>query len=175
MTILEKHVPFVNEEIAFQEKMLEKVSGNKHREEFHTAIRDKFRALLSDLIIADRDLAAIEESKQATLSQKGAMPLSPDDIDGLPDELIKELSISEADKTEFAIVALINDAGGILSLDRILIGVFKNTGEIFKRTAMTSKLYRMSQKGLVYGVPNKKGWYSTQEVTGDEGSIDLSA
>ena len=169
MSIIEKHIAFVNYEIAFQEKMLEKVGGNKNRQLFHTDLRDKLKGLLADIVVADRLLDECEEERRiAEGSRKSNISLTPEDIEGLPEELIQELSISEADKVEFALAGLIEEAGGVLSMDRILIGIYKKTGEIFKRTAMTSKLYRMSQKGLVFGVPNKKGWYSTRELAEED-------
>jgi hypothetical protein len=79
--------------------------------------------------------------------------------------LIRELSISDADKQEFAIVGIINDGGGILSLDKIMVGIFRKTGEVVKRTATISRLYRMAQKGLIYSVPLKKGFYATRPTS----------
>lgn len=94
--------------------------------------------------------------------------LTLEDIEGLPPELMQELSISDADRLEFTIVSIINDAGGILSLDKIIVGLYKKTGEVHKRSTLTSRLYRMIQKSLIYSVPYRKGIYSTQELTDDD-------
>ena len=59
-------------------------------------------------------------------------------------------------------------SGGVLSLDKLLIGLYKKTGEIHKRQALVSRLYRMSQKGVVFGVANKKGFYATRELSDEE-------
>lgn len=166
MGILSKHLPFVNEQMTFHEKMVEKFSSGKFKDDFranqHSATRDKFKEIAADLIIADKEL---DSPRKKDLSGVKQLSLSLEDLEGLPEELVNELSVSDADKTEFAIVNLINENGGILSMDRILIGMYKKTGEIIKRQNMTSRLYRMSQKGLIYSVPNKKGFYSTEELS----------
>ncbi len=169
MSILSKQLPFVNEQMAFHEKMIEKYSSGKFQSEFranqHTLTRDKFKELSADIIIADKELDA---PKKKDLSGVKHLSLSLQELEGLPEELINELSVSDADKTEFVIANLINEDGGILSMDKILIGMYKKTGEIIKRQTMTSKLYRMSQKGLVFSVPGKKGFYSTEEFTEED-------
>jgi hypothetical protein len=169
VSTIAKHLPFVNEQMTFHDKMFEKYSNGKFKGDFranlHASTRDKFKELAADLIIADKEL---DSPKKKDLSGVKQLSLSLEDIEGLPEELVNELSVSDADKTEFAIVNIINENGGILSLDKILIAIFKKTGEIIKRANMTSRLYRMSQKGLVFGVPNKKGFYSTEELTEED-------
>jgi hypothetical protein len=56
----------------------------------------------------------------------------------------------------------------LLSLDKLIIGLYKKTAEIHKRSTLTSRLYRMIQKGLIYSVPYRKGIYSTQELSEDD-------
>lgn len=171
MSILAKHLPFVNEQVVFHEKMVEKFSHGKLKSEFreklHIETATKLKSLASDLIIGDQELDTPRQQKNS-IGGSLQLSLALDEIEGLPPELVNELSISNADKTEFSIVNLIAESGGILSMDRILIGLYKKTGEVFKRNTMTSKLYRMSQKGLVYSVPNKKGYYSIEELTNED-------
>ena len=81
---------------------------------------------------------------------------------------MQELSLSDGDKTEFAIVNVIEEAGGIISLDKLLIALYKKTGEIHKRNSLYSKLSRMASKNLIYYVPGKKGVYSTEQLTSDD-------
>ena len=69
---------------------------------------------------------------------------------------------------DFAILKIVEAAGGIASLDRILVGLYKETGEIMKRTTLTSRMYRMSQKGLIFPVHGKKGAYSSEELTEEQ-------
>ena len=58
--------------------------------------------------------------------------------------------------------------GGIASLDQILVGLYRNSGELWKRNTLTSKLYRMAQKGVVFQVPEKKGVYSTRRISEED-------
>ena len=81
-----------------------------------------------------------------------------------------ELSISESDKLDYSLVSLIKSCGGVATLDRILVSVYKLTEEIMKRATLNSRLYRMVQKGLIYSVPGKKGVYSTFPMDEDEAS-----
>src|SRR5439155_24649428 len=119
-------------------------------------------------------LAAAMEEAQAKLDappppagpETHALTLRPEDLVGLPPELLKQLKITEGDKLEAAIVEVINDAGGTLILDKLLIGLYRKTKEVHQRTTLVNRLYRMSQKGLVFSVPKKKGVYTTNPALG---------
>jgi hypothetical protein len=63
---------------------------------------------------------------------------------------------------------LLDEHGGIASLDQIIFGLYKKTKEIVKRQAMTNRLYRMGQKELIWGVPGKKGVYSNRPISDQE-------
>jgi len=172
VSIIEKYFPFVDDQITFQEKMAAKYAKIPYRQKLHLGSRDKFAALKADLEAINKKLD--EQSPGATApaisqQQSQQLALTPEDVQGLPPELLSELSISTSDRAEFDIITLINDAGGLLTLDRILIGLFRKTGEIHKRATMTSRLYRMGQKGLISSVPNRKGLYATSQVTEDQG------
>ena len=97
------------------------------------------------------------------------LSLSAEEVEGLPDEVLNELSISEGDKAEFAILGLIDEAGGIISLDKLIVGLWKKTGELHKRQSLISRLYRMGQKDMVFSVPGKKGVYANWPMS--EGDI----
>lgn len=174
MSILEKHIPFVNEQVEFQQKMCKKFADNPFRLKLHRATEEKFKALAADLSEADKMLGKATEAslEQLMAPEKGALSrvrltLLPEDLEGLPEELTKELSI-DAGKTEFAILNLLEESGGIMSLDQLLIGLFKKTGEVHKRQSLTGKLYRMGQQELVFSVSSKKGVYSNRQLTEEE-------
>ena len=90
------------------------------------------------------------------------MMLTLKDVEGLPPELIEQLSIS---KIDFTIESILNEADGMMSLDNILIDLYRVTGEIHKRNVITSRLYRMRQKEIIHNVPNKSGYYATRPVS----------
>lgn len=171
MSILSKHIPFVNEQIGFHTKQISKYcEGGRfpsaYRHSLHTATLSRFEELLKDMLQVDAYIDTGITTRQP--SSQMQFQLFPEDIEGLPQELIDQLSINDADKLEFEIINIIDEAGGVLNLDKILIGLYKKTKEIHKRTPLTAKLYRMSQKDLIFAVPNKKGVYSTAQVTDSE-------
>jgi len=86
--------------------------------------------------------------------------LRPKDISGLPDELIEQLSFKKkGDDVEIAIQEIIDAAGGVMSLDQIIIAYYRKTDKVLKRNLINAKLYRMAKKGLLYPVKGKKGIY----------------
>lgn len=168
MSILAKHIEFVNGQIEFHEKMVQKQAANSFRSTLHQSTAEKFKALASDLESADKFLDTPPPEVKPTRNNKPLqLSLSIEDIEGLPDELIKELSLSDADKMEFEIVNATEEAGGIISLDKLLIALYKKTGEIHKRNSLYSKLSRMVTKDLIYYVPGKKGVYSTEQLSSE--------
>lgn len=167
MSILSKHIPFVNAQIAFQENQAKKYATVPRRANLHLATASTFKQLLADMQDASRVLDdPANKPKPVSLSQQ--LILSPAELAELPDDLLKELNVTEADKIEQTILSLMEQAGGIISLDRLLVGIYKRTGEVQRRVTITSRMYRMNQKGYVFPVPGKKGVYSVRELTTDE-------
>ncbi len=52
-----------------------------------------------------------------------------------------------------------------MSLDKIMLALYERTKEFPRRTTITSRLYRMALRGMIFNVPGKKGIYSTYELT----------
>jgi hypothetical protein len=175
MSMLAKHLSLVKEQMEFHQRMVGRYTTDPFRVALHNATAAKFQALEADLLEADEML-----DRPATLATQapsnGVMRLAliPKEVEGLPEELLKELSISDGDKTEFTILSIIEEGGGIATLDRIIIGLYRKTGEIFKRPTLTSRLYRMAQKDLVFSVPTKKGVYSDRPISEDEAVLLFS-
>jgi hypothetical protein len=174
VSILNKHIPFVNEQIAFHEKQATRFSSGKYASEFrskqHNATKEKFTELAADLIKVDSDLDNPSQTKSDSLvAPPQQLILSLEEVEGLPEDLVKELSSAAVlDKGDSMVLQIMKDYGGIISLDRLLIDLYKKTGEINKRTTLTSRLYRMTQRGLVFSVPSKKGFYSRQQLTEED-------
>ncbi len=163
MDNLSQHLTFVKEQEAYHEKLSRKFEAQPWRRDIHSSTAEKFRQLANYLVQSDNNAGMRRRLALDNLT------LTPEEVEGLPPELVNELSISDADKLEFIIIAALRDAGGILNLDRILIALFRKTGEVFKRNTTTSKLYRMIQKGLIYPVSGRKGVYSIDEIETKEG------
>ncbi|WP_157640631.1 hypothetical protein [Burkholderia ubonensis] len=159
-TIVEKYGPFVKDQIGYQEKQAAR-AGNRNEEAKAKAAQGRaamFRQLLADL-------STLESPENLGAShQQDPIRLSPHDLDGLPEELLAELSLNDSDRKDFLIIEIIDDIGGTASLDRILVNLFKRTGEIEKRTKLVSRLYRMASKELIYQHPDKKGVYTTKPI-----------
>jgi len=168
MSILAKHIALVKEQIAFHDNMTQKFGITTFRANLHKSTADKFRALVDDLVIADGALDAPSLKKVTQAKGPIQLSLTINEISDLPDELVKELSFSDADKTEFEIVNSIEEAGGIISLDKLLIALYKRTGEVHKRNSLYSRLARMATKNLIYYVPGKKGVYSTEQLSSED-------
>jgi len=167
MSFLQKYLGFVKEQVAFQQRMLLKFPDDEHRQRLHKAAEGKFRALADDLVVADKMLD--ELPVRHPMSPKAIrLSLTPQDLEGLPDDILQELSISSGDKTELTVLNLLEEMGGIATLDHLIIGLFRKTGEKYKRQTLTSKLYRMSQKEMIFSVPTKKGVYSNRSISEEE-------
>lgn len=148
------YLDFVNAQAVFHERKAQEFQGSK-RERLHKNTGEQFRGLQ----------AAIEELRNATILRQlpGANPLAltSADVKDLPPDLLKQLvNLPESDKLETDIVDIINEAGGTLLLDHLLITLYKRTKEIYQRPLIVSKLYRMNKKGLVFST-SKKGVYTT--------------
>jgi hypothetical protein len=167
--MLESHLKFVNEQLVFQQKMLEKLvhfHESPKKIAFHKDLISKFEALHNYLLEHQKAVSGAPSASTST-SKQLRLSLNPRDLEGAPEELLKELSISD-DRTEMNILALLDEHGGIASLDQIIFGLYKKTKEIVKRQAMTNRLYRMGQKELIWGVPGKKGVYSNRPISDQE-------
>jgi hypothetical protein len=169
MSILSKHVAFVNEQAEFHEKTLRKFAPDSFRAKLHQSTAEKFRSLAIDLESSDKLLDAPVSVPEVRVTKTPLqLSLGIEELEGLPPDLIQELSLSDGDKTEFAIVNSIEEAGGVISLDRLLIALWKKTGEIHKRVNLTSRMARMASKNSIYYVPGKKGTYSTEQLSSEE-------
>ena len=132
----------------------------------HTKSKNRF-AELADYLgqIKSHGLDFDNNTLARSVSAQKRIQLTYEDVQGLPEELVKELNISDTDRQEMIIEHIIAASGGVLSLDKILIELYRRTGEIHKRNTLTSRLYRMAQRGTIYNVIGKKGVYSTYEIS----------
>lgn len=156
MSKLSEFLPFVKAQIAHNERCLKKFKVNSRGWRDCNKRVTQFTQLHD--VIEQQDL---DSPAQPPLNEKlPRLNLLPSDLEGLPPELVAELAISESDQADFQILAAVEANGGIASLDQILIRLFKTTGEIHKRSRLNSKLYRLSQKGMLKSVPGKKAVYA---------------
>lgn len=169
---LGQHIDFVKSQLEFQQRQAARFAKEPRRAALHEASALQFRSLLGDLIELKDWISAhpnwrAEKEKDTTPKR---LALTWEEVEGLPKEVLDELSISDSDRTEFNIIAAIRALGGIASLDRIIICLFNQTGEINKRMTLNQRLYRMTQKELIHGVPGKKGVYSLEVISDEDAS-----
>lgn len=97
--------------------------------------------------------------------------LHPDELDGLPEEVLAELSEAARDKLDIQILDIIKANDGFITLDQLVVRMFKQYGEVFKRANLNGRLYRMVQSKLLFAVPGKKGAYTTNPNMPGEGDL----
>jgi hypothetical protein len=164
---------FVKEQAAYHDRQAIRFRSDPKKLRQHTEIAETFRAIIAAI---ERDATnptslAVNVAASATPDRPPPVAdlvaptspgpaLTPADLDGLPAELLVELGISESESQDLLILNLVEAAGGVLSLDKLLIAIYRKTGEVHKRQKLTARLYRMTQKKLLYSVPRKKGVYS---------------
>ena len=161
MDNIRDYLPFVKSQGDFHYRQSERFADDERRHAFHYSTAQKFYGLL-DLL---KDFKDWSRPPQQTGT---GLIVSPGELKDLPEELIQELSVTESDKIDYSIVELVNSHGGVASLDRILVGLYKETNEVPKRHNLNARIYRMMQKRLLYGVPGKKGVYSSRPLSEEE-------
>lgn len=159
---LEESLAFVKSQAEFHDRMAERYGDDLRRSEQHQGTAQKFRQVCYAVEKFSENRALDE------LSGAEKLHLSWEELEGLPDELLAELSISDSDQIDFSILGLIKEAGGIASLDRIILSLYRQTGDIVKRQNLNARLYRMVQKEQIYSVPGKKGVYATIKIVDSE-------
>ena len=164
MNNIEDHKIFVKNQMEFHLRQVDRYALDKRRSEQHSGTAAKFRLLLEFLEETDKKLKNIPIKLNDLGAPKGSVNVAWDEVQGLPAELLEELSISDSDKSDYAVVTIVEQAGGIASLDRILVEIYKDTNEIVKRANLNARIYRMIQKEMLFSVPGKKGVYSTAQI-----------
>ena len=158
MEKVEKFRDFVKGQAEFHLRMANRHREDPRRSELHAHTADTFNELYDFL-----DSLLQEQNKE-----RQRLSLAWDEIANLPPELVTELSVSDADRAEFNVLSAIENAGGVASLDRILVGYYRLTGDVMKRQQMINRIYRMSQKGLLFPVPGRKGVYALNEMSEED-------
>jgi hypothetical protein len=162
---IDAQIAFVKDQITFQNRMAAKFADQPYREGMHLKSAKTFQELL-ELLESIKSSANSGDVRQGSaVDARRRIMLSLEDVKDMPPELMSELNLTDTDKQEMMIESIIADAGGILSLDKLIVELYKRTGQINKRNNIISRLYRMANRGLIYTLPSKKGLYSTYELS----------
>lgn len=118
--------------------------------------------LQQEILRTREETSALQEELRRRNCSLDHLEIKPRELMGLPPELLKQLSMGE-DLQEIEILLMIEEAGGAMTLDQVILAIWKKTKEVSDRAKMNSKLYRMAQKGLLFAVAGKKATYSIYE------------
>jgi hypothetical protein len=165
MAKIDNHVSFVKDQVAVQEKLAKKYEEDSYRQGLHLKTANNFSELAKFLEGIQR-----RGTRDTAYLNRGDAPqkriqITYEEIAEAPEELLRELNLTENDRQELLVEYIIARDGGILSLDKIMLELYKETKEVPKRNALTQRLYRMANRGMIYNVPGKKGVYSTYELS----------
>jgi hypothetical protein len=108
------------------------------------------------------------------------LPTRLGDLSDIPPELRAELAGVEVDELEGQLVTVIDSYGGTADLNQVLVGLFRKFKVVQTRRFVQQKLWRMTTDGLLWGVPKRKGVYTTAKPVApvaaapkDDGDIDF--
>jgi hypothetical protein len=168
-SIVEKYGPFVNDQIEHNVKQAARweARGDIPRASKYLGRAEEFRNMLADLS-SSAEFNGPSTVADNTVAVDMIARLTPDEIKDLPEELLSQLSITESDRKDFLIVEIMQSEGGVSSVDRLLIQIYRRTREIEKRTRLVSRLYRMTSKGFVFPHPQRKGIYGLSPFPGQD-------
>lgn len=94
-----------------------------------------------------------------------------ENIDDLPQELIKELKL--ASDVDTNILSLFIEAGGVLKLTNLLVGYYRKYKEIKTRQYMMTNCYRLVQKGFLEATESKGEYQITKKGRSVVSTADL--
>lgn len=152
MTI-DSFIPFIKGQEAYHLRQAERVGDDATRSAQHATLAQTFAALAHHLEkIQAAGLEPDAPSPRARYSKLG-------DISDLPPELRQQLSLSESDQLERHILDLAEEVGGEISVDEVLIGLYRRFKIIQQRKILVGKLSRMLRKGSLTSVTGRKGIY----------------
>jgi hypothetical protein len=175
--MIDKLVALVKSQITFHEYVQSKHAKDTPQYLKQVDLQNSYSELMDDLLLIQKSaqkygvptikelLDVLDKPAQNIISSD----LTPADLDGLPPEILAKLEISESDKYEFEIINIINSLGGTASIRKIMVEIYKRTGDMPDKTTLNNKLYRMT-KGSLYKSSAGKGFYSTS----DDGSSQNS-
>jgi hypothetical protein len=159
----------VKEQLDFHTAQAVKFENDPKRAAKHAATASGFSSLLEDLLaFQEWEAANPNWAAGEAASTPKRLALTWEEVEGLPPEVLAELSISDSDRSEFNIIAAIRAMGGVASLDRLIVYLYRESGELQKRSQLNQRLYRMVQKELIFSVPGKKGVYSSEPISEEE-------
>lgn len=88
---------------------------------------------------------------------------SLENTDSLPEEVKSQIYVNSLKKGSKMLLELFSIKSE-LSIDEIIVGYYRKFDLIKSRTWVSSNLYNLSKKGMIYKVKGKKGVYKKSEI-----------
>ena len=149
---LDDAIEFISQEAIYHDEQLSKSLALNEDEAESSAHYQKKRLYTSLYNLLINIQKRLDPNKSNTT-------ILPSELEGLPKELLEQLS---TDTLEINLLKIMEDHGGPISLDRLILIYFKLHSEILERRKLTAKLYRMCKSGSLYSV-GERGIYSLYE------------
>jgi hypothetical protein len=161
--MIDKFIALVKGQIRHYEDQIDRFQPSNPRSrpgqvEMYRRLLNEHRDLLTYL---DGQLKNSNGANKETEKQIESESPGEDNLSDLPEELLAQLSGRAKKGQADPIVQIINDHGGVATLDEILIDLYRRHREINTRTLISNKLYRLGKQGLVKAIEGKKGVYTT--------------
>lgn len=182
MPMIADYVEFVKRQVEFNrrqyERLIEKTSLDEDSPSARRAaeklplyerLSSGFEGLLNSMLSDIKDFEAMKLAAPVLTDTEDVESLlkNPTDIHqstlaGLPEELIAQLQISDADRFQWCVVDIINRTPDkTISLEVLLIALYKLTGKIYERADLANRMSRLSRKGAAFPVQGRKAVYTT--------------
>lgn len=84
------------------------------------------------------------------------------DLIDLPADLLSEMNLN-ASKQKDLMIARYIEGNGPTSINQLLVHIYREKGEVMKRTRLVARLYRMVNRGQLIAHPHRKGVYIKKE------------
>lgn len=125
----------------------------------HSSTADTHAAIITFLENLNEDAITASQHNDQSPTED-LFSISEADLTNLPETVLKSLNLSEGEILESQIVELIKIAKRPLSVKELIVGLYKKYRyEVPNRNQFASKLYRMSNSGILSPVEGKKGYY----------------
>lgn len=149
--MLDEHIAYVKSQVEICEDRVKRYAPGGGMEsvvghEKSKAALYKSRSLLSYLL------------EQKRLSQP--IPKALGDISDLPEELLKELAVTQTDELEDQILTVVRACNGEANLDQVLVGLFRKFKVVQTRRYLQNKMYRMGKKELLHAIEGQRASYT---------------
>ncbi|MDJ0613811.1 MAG: hypothetical protein QNJ29_09035 [Rhizobiaceae bacterium] len=157
---IDEEIEFIKSQIAHHERSVEFFHSKRDHSKAnrHSGILRRFQDVLPKMVEIQKHGLQVNHEID-TASDKIGSRLG--NLSDLPEELKKQLVSIQYDETEQAILDVIKDNfDGIASIDEIMVGLFRSSGEMHQRDVLANKIYRMTRKDLLFSVSGRKGVYS---------------